>query len=265
MCMTGHCIPYTAGLQLCHSHFQLAAFYLTGQNILADNSVVCILQGTKLYLILRFYNNNTFLRCSFRLNQHGRACSVCRCRIQIILCRILAVITGKYNILWTHADVHSFLEANLVHLSVNSNCTGTADIDYSQFTPLAEILCTKFITCCQSKRFNRYCCSCDNSVNVAVYQLDFAGYEKILNQKLFSQTLCGIMLHIFWWYCCSKFHLFPLLPQLRKTACLFQESSADPILVHESAYIIAYPDKYFHLIFCFPENLKALLVLLYPV
>jgi len=33
---------------------------------------------------------------------------------------------------------------------------------------------------------------------VAVYQLDLAGYEQILDQKLFSQTLCGIMLHISW-------------------------------------------------------------------
>ena len=50
----------------------------------------------------------------------------------------------------------------------------------------------------QSDRAYRNCCSCNDSVDVAVHQLDLAGYEQILDQKLFSQTLCGIMLHISW-------------------------------------------------------------------
>ena len=82
--------------------------------------------------------------------------------------------------------------------AINGNHACSTDIDHTQFSSLAEIFCTEFISGGQSDRAYRNCCSCNDSVDVAVHQLDLAGYEQILDQKLFSQTLCGVMLHISW-------------------------------------------------------------------
>ena len=123
---------------------------------------------------------------------------MCGSGIQIKFSRLLLIFACKNDLFGAHSNVHSFLVAYLVHFAINGNHTCSADIDHTQFSSLAEILCTEFISGGQSDRAYRYCCSCNDSVDVAVYQLDLAGYEQILDQKLFSQTLCGIMLHISW-------------------------------------------------------------------
>ena len=123
---------------------------------------------------------------------------MCGSGIQIKFSGLFLIFTCENDLLGAHSYVHSFLVTYLVHFAINGNHTCSADIDHTQFSSLTEILCTEFISGGQSDRAYRYCCSCNDSVDVAVYQLDLAGYEQILDQKLFSQTLCGVMLHISW-------------------------------------------------------------------
>ena len=64
---------------------------------------------------------------------------------------------------------------------------------------ITEVLCTKLISCGQLKcTLCRCCTSCDNTIDVAIYQLDFAWYKQSLNQKFLSESLCGISLDISW-------------------------------------------------------------------
>ena len=160
--------------------------------------MVGILQSTQFYFILILYNDYALFGSTFRLDQHGRISLMCGSGIQIKFSGLLLIFACENDLFGAHSNVHSFLIAYLVHFAINGNRTCSTDIDHTQFSSLAEILCTEFISGGQSDGAYRYCCSCNDSVDVAVHQLDLAGYEQILDQKLFSQTLCGIMLHISW-------------------------------------------------------------------
>ena len=206
MCMAGHGIPHASGFQPGHAHLQLAALHLAGKDVFADHTVVCVFQAAKLHFVLVLYDNDTLLRYSLRLNQHGRAGSVGRCGIQIKFCRRGGIVAGKDNLLCAHADVHGLLEAYPVHPAVHGHGTRASDIDGAQFPSLAEVRRPQFLARRQGNGFHRHCRTRNDSVNVAVYQLNLTRYEEILNQKLLSQALRGIMLHIPGGYCCSKFH-----------------------------------------------------------
>ena len=137
-----HSVPYTARLQFCHAHFQLAAFYLSRQNVFTNRSVIGLFQCSQLYLIFIFYNHNALFRCSFRLNQHRRICMVRRCAVKIEFCRYCAFFAGKSDFFYTHANVHAFFVSNFIFFAVCHNDTCAADVDNSHLTSLQEILCS---------------------------------------------------------------------------------------------------------------------------
>ena len=209
MGMTGHGIPNTAGFQFCHAHLQLTTLHLAGQNIFADHPVVGVLQTAQFHLILFFHNDHALLRSALGPDQHRGAGTVGRSGIQVEFGRLFPVLTGKYDIPGPHADVHGFLETNLIHPAVHGNRPGPADIDNPQFSSLAKIFRPEFLPCGQGKGLHRHRRSGDNPVNMAVHQLNLSGHEKILDQKLLSQTIRCIMFYIFWGYCCSQFHATP--------------------------------------------------------
>ncbi len=65
------------------------------------------------------------------------------------------------------------------------------------FTALAEIFCAEPVPRSQCDRRYGHCGAGDNAVDMAVHKFDLSCLEQIVDQKLFAEPLCCIMLDIF--------------------------------------------------------------------
>ena len=136
MGMARHGVPDTSRLQTCHSHLQLTALHLARKNIFADGSVVGLLQASQLHLVFLFDDHHIFLFCPLPFDQYSRIGSVCGSTVNIKFCRIFLVCTGKCNVLFAHADVHSVPWRHLVSSAVHTDAARASDIDNSHLPSL---------------------------------------------------------------------------------------------------------------------------------
>ena len=174
MRMARHRIPYTARHQCRHTHYQLAALHLSRQNIFVDHSVIGFFQCSKLYFIFFFDDHNPVFRFPFEFDQNRRIGSMRRNTVDIEFCGILRILTLEYNVFCTHSDIHTVFVINRIFSAIYYNRALCSDIDDSHFSSLQKIFCAKLLSRCQSDRGLRHAGSCNNTINVAVYQLDFS-------------------------------------------------------------------------------------------
>ena len=204
MGVAGHGVPYTARFQMRHTHFQLAALYLAGKDILANGPVIGLLQTTQLLLVLLLDDHNAFLRLTIHLNENGGAGSVRRCAVDVELRGICGIDGLENDILLAHPDVHSVTVRYGVFLSVYGNDTVAADIDDAHLAALKEIFRTKLISCFQLQfLIHRSSCSCDDPVDVAVNQADLILEEYLRDQEFLTKSFGCIKFRILRGCCCS--------------------------------------------------------------
>ena len=195
--MAGHRVPYTARLQLRHTHFQLAALYLTRQDVFVDRTLVGIFDRTKVFLVFFLDDHFAFPGRTFALDQYRGIRLVRRCGIDIEFCRVLCIITFKNDILCTHADIHTVTRCHFIYPAVDRDLSGAADVDHAHFTALQEIFRTQLIARFQFQLLrNRSRRTGDDTVDVAVHQIDLVFIEYLLDQEFLTQTLCVIISHI---------------------------------------------------------------------
>ena len=178
MCMRRHCVPYASRKKFCQSHCQLTALYLSCYDVFVDDSVVGIFQCSKFYLVLVFYDHNAFFCFSLKFNMYCWVRYVCRCTVHVEFCRVRSIFTLERNIFGSSSNIHSVSCIYFINTSVNCDDSISTDIDDSKFSSLKEIFCTKFISCCENQfLIDRNCCSCDDTIDVAVYQIDLICLE----------------------------------------------------------------------------------------
>ena len=216
VCMAGHRVPYTARLQLCHTHLQLTALYLSRQDVLVDGTLICVFHSTQMLLILVLDDHFALTGSAFPLDQYRGIRGMRRCGVDIKLRRILCIITFKFDILCAHSDIHTVAGRHFIYFAVDRDLSGTADIDHAHFTALEEIFRTQLIPCFQFQLLrNRSRRTGDDTVDVAVHQIDLVFVKHFLDQKFFSQTLCVIVSYILRGCGCSQFHETILLANNR--------------------------------------------------
>ena len=185
--MSRHGVPYASWEEFCKSHGDLAGIYLACYDIFVDYSVVGLLKRSALYFVLVFYDHNAFRCLTFQFDKNGRILFVCRCTVEVEFSRVGSVFALKCDVFGASSDVHSVSCVYFVNTSVDCDDSVSTDVDETHLSSLKEVLCTKLIACCQSKFLvNRYSCTCDDTVDVAVYKVDLVCLEKVLDQELFS-------------------------------------------------------------------------------
>ena len=127
-----------------------------------------------------------------------------RCTIQVKFCGIFGICTFECNILFTHSNIHSVSGCYRIFFSINADDSRSSNVDHTHFSSLKKISRTQLISCCQYQFFfHRHGTSCNDPVNMAVYQINVILMKNLRKQKFFSKSLSCIMFYVFWGYCCS--------------------------------------------------------------
>ena len=197
MCMRRHGVPHASRQQAGHSHSELAALHLSRNDVLVDDPVVRVLKSSQLHLVLILDDDNAGLRLSFRLDVDCRISHMCRRAVQIELRRCVPVFALEGNVLRASSDIHAFPCVDLVDLSVHCNDPVAADIDDAHLSSLKKILGPELISRRQLQfSAHRHRRACDDTVNVAVDQIDLICLKQILDQKFLPESVGRVMLHV---------------------------------------------------------------------
>ena len=102
-------------------------------------------------------------------------------------------------------DVDGLLELQVVALAIDSHGTLTTDVDDADLTVVEQTFFVRSLLCierCDARQRQRLCCRLgspnEETVKERISPVDLTGYEDLLDKVFLTQTVCGIVLGIYW-------------------------------------------------------------------
>src|SRR5699024_10981109 len=104
------------------------------------------------------------------------------------LCRRASIPALESDLFRSSSDIHAFSCVHFIYSSVHCYDPIAADVDDAHLSSLEKVLGSELISRCQFQfSAHRHCRSCNDSVDMAVDQIDLIRLEQILDQEFLPE------------------------------------------------------------------------------